>query len=84
MKIKESTMLVQVEITDTFGGEANYSWVRRYEVEVADSASTRAIVRKVKKEIGYTGVHCRTTDYGDMITLDPVGCCERVFINFCA
>ena len=22
----------KIEITDTFGGEANYSWVRRYEI----------------------------------------------------
>lgn len=81
---KERTMQVQVEVTDTFGGEANYGWVRRYEVEVPEGASNRSIVRKVKKEIGYTGVRCQTTDYGDTITLDPVGCCERVFITFWA
>ena len=82
MQVKESAMQVQVEVTDTFGGEANYSWVRRYEVEVPEGASNRSIVRKVKKEIGYTGVRCQTTDWGDTITLDPRGCCERVFITF--
>jgi len=29
-------MKFDVEYTDTFGGEANYSWVRRTVIEVAD------------------------------------------------
>lgn len=39
-----------VEITDTYGGEANYSWVRRFAV----SATTqRGAICKVSKETGY-------------------------------
>ena len=39
-----------VEITDTYGGEANYCWVKRYAV----SANTlRGAICKVSKESGY-------------------------------
>jgi len=43
-----------VEVTDTFGGEANYSWVRRYKVE---SVSKRGAVVKVAKEEGFSFRH---------------------------
>lgn len=39
----------QVEITDTFGGEANYSWVRRYKVK---AKSRRSALIKISKETG--------------------------------
>jgi hypothetical protein len=26
--------MIKIEMTDTFGGEANYSWVRRYQIPV--------------------------------------------------
>lgn len=44
------TKIFLVEITDTYGGEANYSWVRRFAV----SATThRGAICKVSKETGY-------------------------------
>jgi hypothetical protein len=60
------------ELTDTFGGEANYAWVRRGTTLVPDSASRRTIVRRVKAELGLTGTRCHTHDHGDMIELRPV------------
>lgn len=38
-----------VEITDTFGGEANYSWVKRYLVK---ASSFRGAITKVAKKYG--------------------------------
>ena len=67
------------EQTDTFGGDPNYSWVRRGEVE---SKSMLGAVRKVRKELGLNGIRCKREDFGDMISLRPRGVCEIVFINF--
>ena len=36
-----------VELTDTFGGEANYSWVNRYKVV---ASSFNGAIRKVSKD----------------------------------
>lgn len=74
---------IQYEMTDTFGGEANYSWVHRGEIEMEDTPfSDLAAVRKVKKELGLAGVRCKTTNYGDMIKLRPIGMCIVIFITF--
>jgi hypothetical protein len=75
-------MKVAVEVTDTFGGEANYSWVKRKEMELLDALSNYAVVRRVKKEIGWSGKRCLTVNYGDMIELRPYGECQVAFINF--
>lgn len=74
---------IQYEMTDTFGGESNYSWVQRGKIKMEDKQfSNLAAVRKVKKELGYNGVRCKTTDYGDMIELRPIGQCVVIFITF--
>lgn len=39
-------MLYQIELTDTFGGEANYCWVRRATFEAPADAPTALIVRR--------------------------------------
>lgn len=73
---------VNVELTDTFGGEANYSWVKRASFEVAEGTSDLAIVRRAKAEIGLTNVRCKSSNLGDMIELRPIGHCEVCFITF--
>lgn len=42
-------MLWFVELTDTFGGELNYSWVKRYLVK---AKTMKAAMRKVSIECG--------------------------------
>jgi len=37
-----------VEITDTFGGETNYCWVHRYEIE-SDWDNNRKLLRDIRK-----------------------------------
>ena len=69
------------EYTDTFGGEANYAWVRRQSIAVADSASDRAVVHAAKRALGLTGVRCRRDSYGDDIVLRPCNSCTIVFIS---
>ena len=71
-----------VEVTDTYGGEANYSWVQRDVVQIPDNASDLAIVRKAKSIAGYTNIRCQVSNYGDEIVLDPRGHCVRIFVTF--
>ncbi len=46
-----------VEMTDTFGGEANYSWVNRF---LVTASSELGAIRKVTTKTGYRarGVGC--------------------------
>lgn len=75
-------MRVNVEYTDTFCGEANYSWVERASFDADEDASDLAIVRKAKAEIGLSGIPCNRDDFGDMIRLTPRGSARVVFITF--
>jgi hypothetical protein len=75
-------MKIDIELTDTFGGEANYSWVRRYTLDTPDDTTQRALVRRIKQAAGLTGVRCNTDDHGGMITIRPVGVCVVLFATF--
>jgi hypothetical protein len=78
------TTNIQWELTDTFGGESNYSWVRRgiIECKEGENYSDLAAVRRVKKAIGWNGYKCRADNFGDMIALYPAGMCQVCFITF--
>tara|TARA_Y100001951_G_C11252723_1_gene247466 strand:- start:794 stop:1024 length:231 start_codon:yes stop_codon:yes gene_type:complete len=73
-------MKAQVEITDTFGGEANYSWVNRYEFDT-EGLSDREIIFKARKLLGLTGVKTVRSDLGDTIVWDVQGECVRAFLT---
>ena len=76
-------MQLKIEMTDTFGGEANYCWVKRASVQIKDFASTRSVVRAVKRELGMTGRH-ETENYGDRLVIRPRGACVVIFVDFTA
>mgnify|MGYP001573556630 CR=1 FL=1 len=87
-----------VEYTDTFGGEANYSWVKRAKIVMpelthygyagnqgfakASKRADRELMRRAKAEMGLTGVRGVTTSYGDMIEFRPYRSCTVMFIQF--
>ena len=75
-------MKVHIEVTDTFGGEANYAWVRRYILTLPMIASDLAVVRQTKKLIGWTHKRCVRETHGDMLVLRPQGECVVCFITF--
>ena len=52
-------MKFKAELTDTFGGEANYSWVRRFEFVAPAEISGTALMRRAKKALGMSGVRGR-------------------------
>ena len=70
--------IYRIEVTDTFGGEANYAWARRHDFT---AKSDLAAVRKAKNFAGWGGIHCEREDYGDQIVLRPRGICQIMFID---
>lgn len=74
---------IQYEYTDTYGGEANYSWVKRGSIPAGSKEfSDMAAVRRVKSKLGLSGVRCKRENWGEEIVLRHVGSCTIVFINF--
>lgn len=87
-----------VEYTDTYGGEANYSWVRRATVTVpelthygydggqgyarANRIANRELMKAAKAAMGLTGVRGVTYHHGDMSEFRPYRSCTVMFINF--
>ena len=87
-----------VEYTDTFAGEANYSWVRRATVSVpklthygydgsqgyakANKRQEREIMRRAKAAVGLTGVRGTKHSMGDMIEFRPYGSATVMFVTF--
>lgn len=75
-------MAFEVEVTDTFGGEANYSWVRRYTLDLPADASRVRVIRAAKKAAGWTG-RTTTEEYGDTYTVrPPATVCMVMFVTF--
>tara|TARA_B100001059_G_C17824297_1_gene580359 strand:+ start:266 stop:520 length:255 start_codon:yes stop_codon:yes gene_type:complete len=60
----------QLEHTDTFGGEANYSWVNREDVMIPSQYSGSWVVRKAKEAMGLTHLQHTTADFGECIRVD--------------
>jgi hypothetical protein len=67
------------EYTDTFAGEANYSWVRRETFEAPATASNRALIRRAKQAVGLRGPH-KSTGNADMLCVLPRGMCAVLFV----
>jgi hypothetical protein len=75
-------MKIQIEYTDTFSGEANYSWVKRIEVEMSDNATDRMLLRRAKKEMQLSGVQGVVSKFGDYISFKPYRSNTILFVTF--
>lgn len=75
-------MAWNIEVTDTFGGEANYCWVKRYTISGGPDESNLQIVRRAKKAAGLNGIRCKTHNYGDSFRLDVCGANICAFIEW--
>ena len=69
-----------LELTDTFGGGANYSWCNRETIELADTATDRQVITAAKAALGLTGQRCRRFDHGEGFELRPIGACVVAFV----
>ena len=76
------TIKMEVEVTDTFGRESNYSWVKRYSEQIPVGTPSREVVRRAKALAGWTGHRCETDNTGDMYTIRPRRMCQVMFISF--
>lgn len=88
----------KVELTDTFGGEANYSWVKRATIHIpelthfgydgssnyakASRIANRELMRKAKAAMGLTGIRGVKEEYGDSIAFRPYGLNQVMFIDY--
>lgn len=61
-----------VEMTDTFGGQANYCWVKRDEID-ADTASLA--IRRFKAKHGIKANHKIAVDTVNFRRVDLIGAC---------
>lgn len=68
-----------VEFTDTFQGEANYCWVRRYKVY---ATSLKQALTLAKKAYFNVLPRHKLSDYGDMIRADFTGMCVCAFVLY--
>lgn len=75
-------MSYEAELTDTFGGEANYSWVRRREFNAPAGASQALIMRRAKAAVGISGLRGVTYSYGDSYEFRPYGECTVLFVQW--
>jgi len=62
----------ELEYTDKFGGEANYSWVERKTIKASPNISDSSLVRLAKKEMGLSGRH-KISDFGGDLRIDFPG-----------
>ena len=72
----------KIEITDTFGGESNYSWVKRG--TLPSNATKRQIIKTVR-DLAHWPVGCvriTTDSFGDMYEIRPKGICQVAFVTF--
>ena len=74
---------IHYEMTDTFVGEANYSWVKRGVIggEPGKDIKDLQAVRRAKKALDISGLRCSSESDGDVITLRPHGQCIVIFIT---
>jgi len=88
----------RVEYTDTFAGEANYSWFKRACVTMpelthygydggtnygkANRIFERELMKRAKAEMGLTGIRGTVSRYGDSIEFRPYGSCTVMFVSY--
>ena len=64
------------ELTDTFGGDANYSWVRRFNIR---ANTIQGAISKLARETGYS--FKKDFDTGDLTRYNAKGACICAFIE---
>ncbi len=67
----------KIEVTDTFGGEANYCWVRRYTVR---AKSFKGAANALSRREG--GTWRKDYDAGDMARYNMRNACICAFIEY--
>lgn len=70
-----------IEMTDTFGGETNYSWVKRFEVDNLPFDDNRKLLKIVREKLELGNAKLKLNcDSGQMKAWDISGACIRVMV----
>ena len=69
--------LFYVEVTDTYGEDANYCWVKRYKVH---AKSIQGAIGKVSRDIGYS--FRKAYDSGDIVRYNAQHACICAFVQY--
>jgi hypothetical protein len=74
--------MISIEMTDTFGCEANYSWVIRKDDN--ESKTIRQAITRFKKDHGIKRTHKIACDSGDFrrVNLNGMNVCIMAQINY--
>jgi hypothetical protein len=72
--------MILIEMTHTFGGDANYSWVTRK--EDVESASLKQAITRFKKEQGIKLRHRIKCDTGDFRRVDLEKTCVCIMATY--
>ena len=76
-----ATEKFNIEVTDTFGGEANYCWVRRTAVELPAYPTNRALAKAVRELADWpVSVRITITHQGDGWEVRPAGLCQVAYV----
>ena len=76
-----NTEKFEIEVTDTFGGEANYTWVRRAAVDLPARVTNRAIIKAVRQVAGWpVTVRVTVSPMGDSWEVRPTGLNQIAFV----
>ena len=73
---------IHIEYTDTFCGEANYSWVKRFELTVPEELSDKTIMRIAKELCGLAGTRGQWYECSDSLKFVPANSNTVLFITF--
>jgi len=68
--------LFKIEVTDTYGGEANYSWVKRYEFLAVSALGAMQMLA-----VAYYPGWKKDYDTGDMARYNLKGACICAFVE---
>jgi len=75
--------MIEIEMTDTFGGEANYCWVKRDTIDNLTSDTNRALLKAIREKFELEGVKLDLKiDSGDFKRWDIRGACACVMAQW--
>lgn len=74
--------IIEVQYTDTFGGEANYAWLHLQTYAVPADKSDSWIKRFAKKSLNINGVPGKWEESAEGFTFRPHGMNTVLFVTF--
>ena len=71
----------ETEYTDTFAGEANYSWCKRSRFIAPATVAEGKLKRMAKASAGLTGTPGKWEALGETLAFRPRGSCTVLFVS---